>query len=50
MHVHPRAYVCIINEKKKGNIPGEIMHVVSKVKRFIQYRMSQEDKEPCMNH
>ena len=23
MHVHPRAYVCIINEKTKGKFPGE---------------------------
>ena len=27
MHVHPRAYVCIINEKTKGKFPGEY-HVV----------------------
>ena len=23
MHVHPRAYECIINEKTKGKFPGE---------------------------
>ena len=23
MHVHPHAYVCIINEKTKGKFPGE---------------------------
>ena len=23
MHVHPRAYACIINEKTKGKFPGE---------------------------
>ena len=23
MHLHPRAYVCIINEKTKGKFPGE---------------------------
>ena len=23
MHVHPHAYVCIINEKRKGKFPGE---------------------------
>ena len=27
MHVLPRAYVCIINEKAKGKFPGE-HHVV----------------------
>ena len=27
MHVHSRAYVCIINEKTKGKFPGEL-HVV----------------------
>ena len=24
MHVHPRAYVCIINAKTKGKFPGEL--------------------------
>ena len=23
MHVHPHAFVCIINEKTKGKVPGE---------------------------
>ena len=27
MHVHSRAYVCIISEKTKGKFPGEL-HVV----------------------
>ena len=27
MHMHPRAYVCMINETTKGKFPGEY-HVV----------------------